>query len=49
MLAVEAEATGNLTLLAQSNSLRKSAKDKRETAGRLDRQIDEQLLLIKTQ
>ena len=46
--ADKAEATGNLTFIAKSNSLRKSSKEKKEAAAALDREIDEQLQLMKT-
>ena len=45
--ADKAEAVGNLTLIAQSNSLRKSAKHKRGAVAGVDMDINDQLEVLK--
>ena len=45
--AIKAENTRYITLIIKSNSLRKSAKEKREELDKLDKEIEQKLIDIK--
>lgn len=46
--AYKAENTGNITFVTKSNSLRRTAKEKKVSLQDLDKEIDNQLLEMKT-
>lgn len=45
--ALQAEATGKLTLVAKSNSMRKSAKDKQNQLNAIEKTLDKKLVELK--
>lgn len=45
--ALKAEKTGNLTLIAKSNSLRRSAKEKKDTLKQVEQKLNEKLSELK--